>query len=502
MASGLVSSPPLQPLHSLQPLHPLQPLHSLPHLPASPHRWCSSRQELYTELVEEELGAEEGEEVAGLVDRYLHTAAMAHQVLVIQPFIRLGPHRKQDTSPDLMLAESRALAATLDWRVVDTVTIGLNSFKKKLLFGSGNLEMLRARVAANPKVTAVFVSLYQLTAVQRLELEATVQVPVIDRYHLVLQIFHRHARTKEARLQVALAELPYLRGRLMVDHHLEQTNKHSGGNLGEQHFDRQRSVLRRLEGGIKRRIAGVRQQRERERAGRRRAEVPTVAVVGYTNCGKTSLIKAVTAAALEPRDALFATLDVTCHRATLPDSNLEVVFMDTVGFISDIPTALIASFSSTLEDALAADLVVHVRDISHPDTEHQHAQVLATLARLGLKDPDSLVTVGNKMDLVAPEEWRAWAGRGCLPVSATQGLGLPQLLARLVMRLMAARGLTRVTVRVRPASPDHQWLWAAATVVGEKACPRDACYSLLTVILSTADRRRFQARLARVEEDG
>jgi len=490
MVSSLASSP------------PLCALPPLPLLPAGPRRWCSSRQDLYTELVEEELGAEEREEVAGLVDRYLHTAAMAHQVLIIQPFIRLGQHRKQNTNPELMLAESRALAATLEWRVVDTVTIGLNSYKKKHLFGSGNLEMLRARVAANPKVTAVFVSLYQLTPVQRLELEATVEVPVIDRYHLVLQIFHQHARTKEARLQVALAELPYLRSRLMVDHHLEQHSKHSGGNLGEQHFDHQRSVLRRLEGSIRRRVDGVRQQRERERAGRRRAEVPTVAIVGYTNCGKTSLIKAVTAAALEPRDALFATLDVTCHRATLPASNLEVVFMDTVGFISDIPTALIASFSSTLEDALQADLVVHVRDISHPDTEHQNSQVLATLARLGLKDPNSLVTVGNKMDLVEPEEWRVWAARGCLPVCATQGLGLPHLLARLTMRLMAARGLARVTVRVRPASPDHQWLRAAATVVGEEACPKDACYSLLTVILSTADRNRFQARLARAGEGG
>jgi len=204
--------------------------------------------------------------------------------------------------------------------------------------------------------------------VQRLQLEATFEVPVIDRYNLVLQIFLQHAATREARLQVSLAEIPYLRNRLAVQYEVERNSKSSGGNLGEQYFEKHRFVLKKLEKAVKKKIADLRSQRERLRERRKKLGVPTVAVIGYTNCGKTSLIKALTQQTeMEPKNALFATLDVTCHRTTLPPSNIDVVFIDTVGFISDIPTPLVASFSSTLEDALQADLLLHVRDLSHPD---------------------------------------------------------------------------------------------------------------------------------------
>merc|ERR1712181_202026 len=182
-------------------------------------------------------------------------------------------------------------------------------------------------------------------------------------------------------------------------------------------------------------------QRQRLRERRKKLGVPTVAVIGYTNCGKTSLIKALTQQAeLEPKNALFATLDVTCHRTTLPPSNIDVVFIDTVGFISDIPTPLVASFSSTLEDALQADLLLHVRDLSHPDTLNQNTQVLTTLKRLGASKEalDSMVTVGNKVDLVSEEQLLS---SPCLPVSATLGLGLDHLARQeLVQPLMIGTG--------------------------------------------------------------
>ena len=246
---------------------------------------------------------------------------------------------------------------------------------------------------------------------------------------------------------------------------MERNTKSSGGNLGEQYFEKHRFVLKKLETALKKKILNLRSQREKLRESRKKTGVPTVAVIGYTNCGKTSLIKALTQQAeLEPRNALFATLDVTCHRTTIPPSNIDVssgkgyvplinscinqvVFIDTVGFISDIPTPLVASFSSTLEDALQADLLLHVRDLSHPDTLYQNSQVLSTLRRLGASKEslDSMVTVGNKVDLVTEEQL---AASPCLPVSATLGFGLDHLARHeLTPKLFSACHLKELTAR-------------------------------------------------------
>lgn len=165
-------------------------------------------------------------------------------------------------------------------------------------------------------------------------------------------------------------------------------------------------------------------QRDLLRRRRKDLRFPTVAVVGYTNCGKTSLIKALTGdESMSPRDQLFATLDVTVHEATMP-CNLRALFVDTVGFISDIPTNLIASFKATLEDAATADVLVHVRDINNPDHEKQSENVLATLRRLGVPQEklESMITLGNKIDLVDPTEWKGLKEQeNLVPVSATEG---------------------------------------------------------------------------------
>ena len=172
-------------------------------------------------------------------------------------------------------------------------------------------------------------------------------------------------------------------------------------------------------------------QRDLLRRRRKDLRFPTVAVVGYTNCGKTSLIKALTGdESMSPRDQLFATLDVTVHEAVMP-SNLSALFVDTVGFISDIPTNLIASFSATLEDAATADVLIHVRDISNPDHEMQSKNVLGTLRRLGVPENklDSMITLGNKIDLVDPAEWKGLKEReNLVPVSATEGDKICRLL--------------------------------------------------------------------------
>lgn len=463
-------------------------------------RYCSSRFEIYDEATSEDIDDDEKAEMRNIVDRYLHTSSMAHQVLLIQPYIREGPDMKSETTSHLMMEESVALVNTLEWQVVDTLLVGLSTYKKKYLFGSGKLEELGGRIAANPRITAVFLSRYQLTAVQRLELESVFKVPVIDRYNLVLQIFFRHARSQESKLQVALAELPYLKNRLGVQYQIEKVSKSSGGNLGEQYFEKQRFVLKKIENTIKKKIEIIKLQREKLREGRKKKEVLTVAVIGYTNCGKTSLIKSLTnSTTMEPKDRLFATLDVTCHGTRLPGSNLQVVFIDTVGFISDIPTPLIASFSSTLEDALQADLLLHVRDFSHPDHIHQNSQVHATLRRLHVSQHalDSMITVGNKIDRLPQSQWRAVKDSGALPVSATLGHGLNHLVSHLTPRIVETSGRIQLTVRVRPASLEWEWLRQHGTVCKTEVCPRDHNFYLLDVLLTRASRDKFTTKFVR-----
>ena len=240
----------------------------------------------------------------------------------------------------------------------------------------------------------------------------------------------------------------------MIEQEYERGNKHSGSRLGEQYYDTQRFVLKRLEGKIKKRISGMREQRQRLRTGRKQSDLPTVAVLGYTNCGKTSLIKAVTG------DKTMEARDVTCHGTRLPRSNLDTVFIDTVGFISDIPTALIASFSATLEDALDADLLLHVADFSNPDVTHQISQVEATLARLKVELGSRLVCVGNKIDKLPTSQWRQIMERGYLPVSATQGHGLNHLLGRLEEKLeeRLITDIDQLKLRLRPRAEKWEWL--------------------------------------------
>jgi len=364
----------------------------------------------------------------------------------------------------------------------------------------GKLKELEDIVSSNQKITAVYVSMYQLTAPQRLELENLFNVPVIDRYNLVLQIFFQHAQTRESKLQVALAEIPYLKNRLMVEHEYERGNKHSKDCLGEQFFQKKRFVLKQLEGGIKKRIEQLRGQRQKLRSQRKEREIATVAVIGYTNCGKTSLIKAITGnATMQPKDQLFATLDVTCHGTKLPTTNMEAILIDTVGFISDIPTPLIASFSSTLEDALHAEQLLHVVDYSNPDWEHQVAQVLATLKRLKVPGEamQRMVTVGNKIDKLPTDQWRGIKENGSLPISATKGYGLDHLLGILEEKLISGTGRLKVVMKVRPGGQEWEWLHKNCSVGKVEVWEEDSNFNLLTVVITGVQMEKFKAMFVR-----
>lgn len=440
----------------------------------------------------------EKDEYDDMMKRILHLPEMGHQVLVVQPYVKWGSGKKHNTTPELQLAEAVALIGTLPkWKVVDTVKVGLHSLGKKSLFGTGNLQMLKERIYRDKQITAVFVSTDILRGIQHRELEEVFGVPVYDRYMVVIQIFREHAVSKEAKLQIAMAEIPYLRMRIKglvegaVDHHGGATA--SIGGAGETHIEIRKRILNNREMKLKRMLDKVRAQRTLLRNKRQRLEYPVIAVVGYTNAGKTSLIKALTGERdLEPKDHLFATLDVTAHGGVLP-SRLKVLYVDTVGFISDIPSNLIESFVATLEDAFLADIVIHVCDVSHPDYKAQAETVTKTLKSLNLSSDmlDNILVVGNKMDLL-PENTPSEDFNCNVLVSSVTNQGLDDLVMQLDRTMLKVTGRCSLVVRVRMSGEEVRWLYKNAAVTEVTADPKDSQYLLMKVVISEAQLSIFR----------
>lgn len=340
-------------------------------------------------------------------------------VIVLQPWVKWGYNKRVDTSGQLMLEEAVALVSTLPGiHILDKEIVPVRSLDRKAIFGSGTLDRLVSKARSLKGVTCVFISIDMLKKSQMVELQEQFGMRILDRYSVVLGIFRHHALTKEAKLQVALAELPYIRKRISGD--------------AERLMVMERE--KRLKAALSK-LAGIRAVIRRSR---KKSSLPTVAVVGYTNSGKTSLIHSITGdSRAEGRNQLFATLDVTAHGGRLP-CGLEVAFIDTVGFIQDIPTELIASFKATLEDAVYADVIVHIRDASHPDYDLQGATVSQTLASLPFPDNTPIITAANKIDLglVKPKE----AFGDVHLVSALTGQGLNELLLTIQTAVLRVTG--------------------------------------------------------------
>ena len=268
---------------------------------------------------------------------------------------------------------------------------------------------------------------------QQRNLEKELAIRVVDRTELILDIFAQHARTREGRLQVEAAQLHHLLPRLIgaYDYHRQVGGIGTRGGPGEQQIEVERRRIRRRMRDLDRELEQVRAQREQLRAGRRRSELATVAIVGYTNAGKSTLINALTGAGVRAEDKLFATLDPTTRRLRLP-SGREVLLTDTVGFIQKLPTELVAAFRATLEEVTFADIVVEVVDASSPAAAEQAATVDQVLEQLGAGERPRLIAL-NKIDLLGPAGLRrvnqAFAGRApvIVPISALRGTGLEPL---------------------------------------------------------------------------
>jgi GTPase len=358
-------------------------------------------------------------------------------------------------SSEARLEEAVGLTMAIDLTIIDSEIVALRQPRPATLLGLGKVEEIAARIEAE-EISLVMMDC-ALSPVQQRNLEQAFKAKVIDRTGLILEIFGRRASTKEGRLQVELAHLAYQKSRLVRSWtHLERQRGGFGfmGGPGETQIETDRRLIQERMTRIEKDLEEVKRTRGLHRASRDKVPYPTVALVGYTNAGKSSLFNRMSKAEVLAKDMLFATLDPTTRAIALPHG-LKVVLSDTVGFISDLPTQLVAAFRATLEDVISAQIILHVRDIANEDSEAQEIDVKQVLSDLGISGAATqrIIEVWNKADLLEPAEAKRLSevatrrGEGApVLVSALTGAGIPALLKEIERRLALGRESFKLTL--------------------------------------------------------
>ena len=423
------------------------------------------------------------------------------KALIVHPI--LPPKIERETTRyhrdlDDLIEEAEGLVHAIHLDVSSTRVVKISRISPAQLIGKGAAEDI-ARHVEEEKPVVVIVN-YKLSPVQQRNLEKLWNVKVIDRTGLILEIFGERAATKEGRIQVDLALLEYQKSRLVKSWtHLERQRGGGGfmGGPGETQIELDRRAITDRIAQLKRDLEQVRRTRDLGRKSREKVPYPIVALVGYTNAGKSTLFNTLTGANVFAEDLVFATLDPTMRRLKLPKGR-EIILSDTVGFIADLPTTLVEAFRATLEQVQYADIILHVRDISSSDHPWQKEDVINVLSELGIvyEEDQRIYEVLNKIDAVDPGEIEdimrdaAFSENRRFPVSARDGKGLQSLLAQIESHLSQRDETLGYAIQVTDGRA-LAWLHKEGEVLSQKAHGNNM---LVSVRLSADNRGRFEAR--------